>query len=88
MSTNKLELLNDKGRIMHIFKNGNSTICVVLKVRFPTKQIIGYINCVEGIDEYTDVLKTMDFGMKLSKSEALGFFPEQTENIVKHYFTK
>ena len=85
MTENELIILQDKGLVSMVFKNGRGQICIVLKICIPTEQLIAYISCINGADEYHDVLHTMENGMKLSRAEALGFFPEHAVHIVKHY---
>ena len=88
MTENELIELQDKGLILYKFKTGSSSICVVLKVRIPTDKIIAYIIGIKNLEsKYSAIKYTMERGMKLNKHEALGFFPEQVKNIVKHYYT-
>ena len=90
MTENELIDLQDKGMVNYKFLNGFSTICIVLKVRFPSKDLIAYMGCISETlkaSEHAAIDRTLRNGMKLNRAEALGFFPEQVKHIVKHYYT-
>jgi len=60
--------------IAHVWKNGRSTIGFVLGLN-DTKEYKAYCAAVDGYNEKTDIQHVLDWGTKLTLSEAQGFFP-------------
>lgn len=87
MSRNDKEDLDDNGYIDSIIRNNSILgISIVLKTRLPTSDVIAYIGCISDDDEFSIIMKTMKQGVKLSREEALVFFPSHSHKIIRNYF--
>lgn len=51
-------------------------------------ELIVYMGMAEGKDEEADIIKISQHGMKMSKIEAVGFFPEYADLIKDKYRLK